>query len=336
MSCSNITNVNKCYHQNHLFDNPLCKDQSVSRRIQNVVFHLFTLFIPLIIYRISLWVLGGTPLKTTKPDPACPEKYDPTPRHIFTHKYSTLATETLAFTRNKTAEYLKGTINSKLLPKPFTFNNIKLAGPINQEIHFIASLYEKSYGDLKESIKEHGNNDPWSNPAIIEKADECMKIGYTLATLTLDDLEEFKKVESDFGVETTYAELLTQKFYPVLTVYSCAQIYGAARRLCKWDSFYKGHEKVFKPSISTNNQGDYVKLFFKPGTVQNRWNTLYNELCDRMLKFVSQEELKEKSEFSSVRCTRKDIAGEMFVRFADISFNLLSKDLKGDHLNVSR
>lgn len=41
-----------CSHSNHLFDHPLCENQSLLQRVLNVFFHVFTLGIPLAIYHI--------------------------------------------------------------------------------------------------------------------------------------------------------------------------------------------------------------------------------------------------------------------------------------------
>lgn len=41
-----------CTHTSHLFSHPLCKSQSLLKRIANVAFHVLTLGIPLAIYHI--------------------------------------------------------------------------------------------------------------------------------------------------------------------------------------------------------------------------------------------------------------------------------------------
>jgi len=47
-----ISSFSLCDHSTHLFDHPLCQDQSLLKKIANVVFHILTVCIPLLIYRI--------------------------------------------------------------------------------------------------------------------------------------------------------------------------------------------------------------------------------------------------------------------------------------------
>lgn len=52
MSSSNPVDVSKCSCSNHLFAKPVCENQSLLRKIMNVVFHILTFGIPLLFYRI--------------------------------------------------------------------------------------------------------------------------------------------------------------------------------------------------------------------------------------------------------------------------------------------
>lgn len=55
-----IDYVLPCEHTSHLFSNPLCKDQSLAKRIANVVFHIFTFMIPLGIYKLYTYFFPNT------------------------------------------------------------------------------------------------------------------------------------------------------------------------------------------------------------------------------------------------------------------------------------
>jgi dolichol kinase len=43
----------QCAHAHHLFAHPLCKKQSLAKRVAHLAFHILTLAIPLIIYRLT-------------------------------------------------------------------------------------------------------------------------------------------------------------------------------------------------------------------------------------------------------------------------------------------
>lgn len=50
-----INNGLNCTHLSHLFEKPLCKSQSIERRVANCAFHLFTLLLPLALYTLYSW-----------------------------------------------------------------------------------------------------------------------------------------------------------------------------------------------------------------------------------------------------------------------------------------
>ena len=41
-----------CEHYNHLFESPLCSKLTTQQKIRNIVFHIFTLGLPLALYKI--------------------------------------------------------------------------------------------------------------------------------------------------------------------------------------------------------------------------------------------------------------------------------------------
>jgi hypothetical protein len=58
-----INPVIKCTHPtNHLFEKPLCKEQTLLKRIANIAFHILTLGIPYALYHLSVWCFSkGNP-----------------------------------------------------------------------------------------------------------------------------------------------------------------------------------------------------------------------------------------------------------------------------------
>lgn len=56
--------------------------------------------------------------------------------------------------------------------------------------------------------------------------------------------------------------------------------------------------------------------FYKSGTIQNQWNKLYNDYCDRIRSYVSESSLRS-ADTRFVNWTRKDLDENSFIRTPD-------------------
>src|SRR5437870_2275054 len=109
----------QCEHRNHLFANPLCEDQTLIRKISNVAFHILTVGIPLLIYRMLTYCFPTSKQVV----PAMP--------------YSSVGKEALVFAEKKLNEH------SDLSPKIFGFwmDPPSIYQPTNKKIALLTALF---------------------------------------------------------------------------------------------------------------------------------------------------------------------------------------------------
>lgn len=257
-----------CIHSTHLFADPLCREQSLLQRISNVVFHILTLGVPLAIYHMisSCRTFSVQQNKGIQPYPA-------------------LGQEALEFARKKLKEH------PELAPTHFGAGwSGKTHQPVNPEIALLTTLLtsvaEKNFIDLLKQNKEN----PWSNQEVIKAADEGMKIAYAISNLTLDDLKPFIQQLPTKDKQRTYAgALVIQDSYQYRTFYYCTNIYHLLRGQVTWGAGASGREEFTDPESISKEHAD---AFYQPGTIQNSWNQLYNNYCDRIDQYVGREALE--------------------------------------------
>lgn len=280
-------NVN-CIHSSHLFSHPLCKDQSLIKRVANVAFHVLTLGIPLAIYHVikccfpkshskhgigNLQTVGVNSVQQNK----------------NTKPYSALGQDALDYARKKLEEH------PEIAPTEFRagwYGPSETNQPVNPEIALLTTLYwDIAFKEVEDLMKQNEKK-PWSNQEVINAADACMKITYAISNLTLDDLESFTEKLSSKGDDRTFAEALTrQDSFLYRTFFHCTNAYHWFRSEIEWTTCpYDADQKgLFKPkSISEAHSS----AFYQKGTVQNSWNKLYNDYCDRVRLYVNKDELE--------------------------------------------
>jgi hypothetical protein len=308
MSISIIDASLPCTHSNHLFSHPLCEKQSSLRRIANVAFHILTLGIPLAVYRIVVWYSArrASHVETVN-------LQDTSIKSVQENKgikpYPKIGQEALQFARKKLKEYPEMT--------PYRFSAgwngpDKTHQPTNPEIALLTTLYwDVAFKNFEELMKQNKAN-PWEdNQEVIKAADECMKIAYAISNLTLDDLQSFTKARSSQGDNRTYAQALTkQDSYQYRTFYYCTNAYHWLRGKIAWSTnpWNEEEEGLFQPqSISEA----HANVFYQKGTIQNSWNELYNNYCDRVRLYVDEQELQS-ADNRHFNWTKKDVSVKSF------------------------
>ena len=302
--CSSNENVYNCNHSNHLFAHPLCDEQSLLKRIANVAFHILTLGIPLAFYHVikccfskrsshEFTNIQGSGIASVS-------------ENNYIKPYSSLGRETLEFARQQ----LK---NAKGLSE-IKFTHPKAYQPINKNISLLASLASKLWDKFENALKRHKENS-WSHPEVIQAADEYMKIEYAISSLTLDDLEPFTQKLASKGVSMNYVKALTSyDSYQLFTFFYCSRAYHMIRGAVTWGKtpWSKKEEVNYVKEIPT----EHVKSFYELGTIQNKWNALYNEFCDRVKLYVDENELK-KADSRHFNWIKKDTGDNKFYHTPD-------------------
>lgn len=329
-----------CTHSNHLFDNPLCKKQTLLQRIANVAFHILTLGIPLIVYQIysccfrrAASNLENGRLQKTAIDSVQQNKVIQENPPVQTPVPVTPVLETPVQKKppQENTSVQKDTViqdpssvpYSTLGQEAFAFARKKLAEhpeitpydfqtyynrypPINPEIVLLATLRKNACENFDELMKKNLDN-PWSNQEVINAADECMKLSFAISNLTLEDVKPFAdKHDKSKDGKVNYAKMLVeQSYYLFKSFYYCTSIYHIIRAAKKWDLKLKG---LKAPKIIPD---DHANLFYKTGTIQNSWNILYNEYCGRIRLYVTEKELR-KADSRPANWTIKDTGVETF------------------------
>lgn len=225
--------------------------------------------------------------------------------------YPQIGQEAIEFARKKLSEHsgVKATVFSAGWGGPSKTNQ-----PVNQEIALLTALYWDVYFKaLEQEVKKHA--EPWSQPAVIQAADDLMKIGYAISCLTLEDLPKFIEFLDSKGVKRTYAEALTiQDSYQYRTYYNCTQTYHWIRGGIAWrKSEGNDEEGLFHPREVPKAHAD---RFYQEGTVQSGWRVLYNDYCDRVRLYVKEDELRG-ADNRHITWTKKDEGEKTFRQIPD-------------------
>jgi hypothetical protein len=210
------------------------------------------------------------------------EMFNPQSKIKKVKPYSDLGRQALAFAKEK--------LNIKKDTTPFKFEKHRdphFLQPKNQEIALLTTLYFDTVSKLQKLCQEHQNS--LTNQEEIGLADELIKISYAISNLTLDELELFTKKDLN-----RCQVLKSQTSYHYYTFFYCTTVYHWIRGM--YDS----------PADD----------FYREGTVQNSWNQLYNNYCERRQLYFEGSELEEKDK-RYTKWTQKDTTPASFKRKPD-------------------
>lgn len=306
MSSISANNHSSCIHSNHLFSDPLCKEQSLLRRILNVVFHVLTLGLPLAIYHTISYCRPKTSSAQSSVNLQS-VGINSVQQNKSVKPYSDLGQQALDFARKKLEAH------PEIAPQKFSagwYGPANTNQPINTEIALLTTLYwDVSFKNFENLMKQHKEN-PWNNQEVLQAADECMKIAYAISNLTLDDLKSFTEKLSSKGDNRTFAKALTQQdSYQYRTFYYCTDAYHWLRGEIKWSMAPYSYKEGLFPSHPISEA--HANTFYQKGTIQHSWNELYNNYCDRVRMYVDENELRL-ADNRHVNWTKKDTGIQSF------------------------
>lgn len=261
--------VHYCNHScpTHYFEHPCCDELNLIEKIAIFAFHIFTVGIPLLLYKLYQAITF--------------EAVDLTFHGTITH--SEIGKQAMEFAQEILEKHADG--------ERF-FWNAGYAGsnsnqPVNKQIAVLATVYWNLMDDLQKVMQDH-QPDPWNHKEVIYAADALMKIAYAISCLTLEDLPAFvEKLEKDKNQKRTYALALTaQDSYQYRSFYFATNVYHWLRQgiLCE-----DGKLKYRTSEIPE----DIVQPFYEEGTIQHEWNTLYNDYCRTIRLVVPEKDLRD-------------------------------------------
>lgn len=293
----NYQNATSCNRSPHLFRHPVCKNQTLLKKIGTIFFHIFTFGIPLAFYHIFKCCFSRK--ATTNPGHG-----DLQERGL---KAIQASQQALEFADKKLEEF------PDIVPTRFKTltGGAKTYQPTNQKIaKLLTILWDHVFEDFEKALKNNRENS-WENPQVLDAADAYMKISYAISVLTLEDLKPFtEKLSTDEGITRTYAEALTeQDSFMYRTSYTCTKAYHSIRKGVTWGVNPFTHAEGLRPPKSIPDS--HAKPFYKEKTLPNSWNILYSDYCLLLRKAVPEKELA-KADDRILRWTIKDTGVKTF------------------------
>lgn len=311
---TSITSINSCQHEEHLFAHPLCPHQSLVRRIANIAFHIFTCFIPLIIYHIGRAIFPWkqkNDLTEEEEEPWIPSlpKQRLTEMRREQPPYSAEGMATLIFARRILRE--RPEIGSQLIRSRNEEFAPFILQPMNDKIAKLNYLEaEVFYPEFEQAIKDHPEN-PWDNPDVLQAADNYMKICFAISASTLDDLPLLVESLSQREDERTVEQLISDRTcYVKHTFFLLAKAYHNIRSGIYFNPDDERGPRIDYPETPSL---EHSERFYQNGSMFRLWNKLHNEFCERMAHFVDLDEMER--EFPRyLSWIKKDEAPEDFQR----------------------
>jgi hypothetical protein len=197
--------------------------------------------------------------------------------------------------------------------------------PIDTRIPHIANFHwTVHYKAFEEALKRHQDNNPWEQEEVLQAADTLMKSAYTVSCLTLEDLKPFidtngtKTIEYGDIAMPYVAALTAQNSYQYRTFYYCTDAYHWIRGAIVYGHTYQGDGLDYANGPTPET---HAHPFYNEGTIQNSWNQLYNDYCDRVRSYVKEEDLRKKrwegGDQRHANWTRKDTEVKTFYHTPD-------------------
>jgi hypothetical protein len=143
--------------------------------------------------------------------------------------------------------------------------------------------------DLITELKAY--KEAWARKGTVEAADKVMKMSYYAAIKVLEDLPHFLKKE---GKQKTAQDVFSDVGnYQYKAFEHFTFMYHAMRTGMHWEKI-KVKMTISRESTEEefecwkhNKSAEVAEEFYKEGTVQNLWRTLYNDYCDRFATYAA-------------------------------------------------
>ncbi len=131
----------------------------------------------------------------------------------------------------------------------------------NAELARVLTLFELGKIKYFHVLIEQQADDPWNNGEVIDAAEGLLSVALVVSFLALEELETISKT-ADPKIFEAHARSHSH----------LQQVYIAIR---------KGWRQLEAPSVEEPLPTGYSEKFYQAGTVQNVWNSLNQEYCQR-------------------------------------------------------
>lgn len=297
--------TSSCNHTNHLFAAPFCESQTRLKRCANIIFHIFTLAIPLLIY----YLFNHCPKAISC---CCFSNFTRTEENLQQRKADSSephdSVEKVDEPMGTPAQTNRSPLQEKALERayelldecpdlpPFVFlSNYKarVYGPLNQDINRLTAVYNRRVEQLT-LIMSSSPRDSEFHQKVLDFQDDLMKLAFAISYLTLEELPLY--VEARAGgagfdqlnpkpkiryTRTPEATIDNLDGYVNCAIRRCHIVYCYLRGACQWS---EEHQRLILTLNAPKGEQD---LFYQANTLQNSWRELHNEFCQLFLSFVS-------------------------------------------------
>lgn len=190
----------------------------------------------------------------------------------------------------------------------------------NNDTGFIMNLQKKFDAEFNEALKASDN--PWKEKKVLEIADAMMKVSYYAACKVLEELPTYIKKLNEDGKKKTEQDVFRDvETYQYQAFEHFTYVYHSIRSGKHWGEIMINSEpKYAQECWKYSNTVDGVSEFYKDGTMQNAWRTLYNDYCDRFALHVSH------LDFNPRRVT-KDLVASVFKPAPEFHPNMQNIDI---------
>lgn len=133
--------------------------------------------------------------------------------------------------------------------------------------------------------------DPWIDEDVKNAANKCVQIAYAIS------IQAFENLIKESKPQTYLTNLTNNHSYYRITFFYLPLYYELTRREYNYyhDTDYN-NAVVLGPAPKTIRL-KHQSLFYKNGTIQNRWNTLYNHYCDVVHNYIKKNVLQNYHEY---------------------------------------
>lgn len=268
----------------HMFHNPFCENQSLLVRVANIVFHVLTLGIPLMIYKI---------LECCCPS-VCGIKR---PTSLFQKRViadlSDIEQEAI-----KRGNELLVSDEEKLAEcksrKDFYF-------PISQDIQDMMKLSRMYSNETFKLVKTRDPKTIWTDQddkELLDCADKFMNITLAAFIRSLEDLDGFMVAYNftsamealtaccQFNPREKVSKKKDQNSYMFLIFKDMVTFYHNIRSGIRYNSV----DKVFQVDVPASSEKS--QLFYQDGFIHNKWRLMFNSFSKRLRMYIDEEELE--------------------------------------------
>jgi hypothetical protein len=269
-----------------LFNFSKFNKRSLCQKISVIAFHIFTLCIPIGVYKLYTLVnqkitKSSVSTKEITVDQVHVKVLAPKSSNVIQkheHEQSIANNQPLGLVQVRRANH----------PPKFFISERggqNTLQPINKKIGRAASLYTEYEKNFLEALKKH-KHDPWSQKEVVDAADKYMKIAFKITKLTLEDLEAFTE-KNNLKNLSPEEILLKENSYMRQTLFYCTQVYHKIRS----GMYYDEQKQAFLLNENINPSQTFP--FYQPSTKQAEWRSLYNQFCSELKGYVKLKNIIE-------------------------------------------